>query len=62
MDIHQKLKTHKLLSILVLFLGILLLIFMITVEDEPGSIPLFLIAAGVTWYVITKRRSRNQQA
>lgn len=45
-DIHGKLKTHKLLSILITAIGILLMIYMITVESEPGAIPLLLILLG----------------
>lgn len=56
----KKLKIHSLLSVLTLFLGIALLIFMIIVEDEPGAIPLLLIATGTGWYVITRYRIRSQ--
>lgn len=46
----------KMLSLLTVFLGIVLLIYMIMVEDEPGALPLLLIVTGVVWFII----SRNQ--
>jgi hypothetical protein len=32
-------------------LGVSLLIFMITVEDEPGALPLFLILVAAVWAI-----------
>ena len=49
-------KWSKILSLLTVFLGFVLLIFMITVEDEPGALPLLSIIIGVVWFII----SRNQ--
>lgn len=49
-------KWSKILSLLTVFLGFVLLIYMITVEDEPGALPLLLIITGVVWFII----SRNQ--
>ena len=51
-----KSKWSKILSLLTVFLGFVLLIFMITVEDEPGALPLLIIITGVVWFII----SRNQ--
>ncbi|AKP50564.1 hypothetical protein CA2015_1115 [Cyclobacterium amurskyense] len=48
------------LSLLTIFLGILLLILMITVEDEPGAIPLLLIIIGTVWYFINKSKIKKQ--
>lgn len=52
---------HKFISFLITLTGILLLIFMIIVEDEPGAIPLIMIAAGISWYFFTlpKRRLKK---
>ena len=55
-EISIKDKWSKILSLLTVFLGFVLLIFMITVEDEPGALPLLLIITGVVWFII----SRNQ--
>ena len=49
-------KWSKILSLLTVFLGFVLLIYMIMVEDEPGALPLLLIITGVVWFII----SRNQ--
>jgi len=54
--ISLKSKWSKILSLLTVFLGFVLLIYMITVEDEPGALPLLLIITGVAWFII----SRNQ--
>ena len=52
----NKLKTQKIISMIITFLGIILLIYMITVEDEPGAIPLLMIVGGTVWFFITKSR------
>ena len=54
--ISLKSKWSKILSLLTVFLGFVLLIYMIRVEDEPGALPLLLIITGVVWFII----SRNQ--
>ena len=54
--ISLKNKWSKILSLLTVFLGFVLLIYMIMVEDEPGALPLLLIITGVGWFII----SRNQ--
>jgi len=51
------LKLQSILSILAIFIGLMLLLYMIVVEDEPGAIPLILIVFGVIWYLVTKSRS-----
>lgn len=52
----QKLNTHSRLSWVVIGLGLLLLIYMVTVEDEPGALPLALIVGGTVWNRVTHRR------
>ena len=58
-DAMKKPMVHKLLSTLSIVIGIVLLIYMIYVEDEPGGIPLLLIVFGIAWYLITRRRIRS---
>lgn len=58
----KKLKIHKLLSLLTLFLGLALVTFMIVVEDEPGALPLALIVIGAGWYLFTRSKLRSPQA
>ena len=55
----NKLKPQKIISMIITFLGIILLIYMITVEDEPGAIPLLMIVTGSGWYFITKSRLKT---
>ena len=57
MDKHR---VHTLLSALTILLGAVLLIYMVTVESEPGAIPLLLIVVGTGWYFITRARARSQ--
>jgi hypothetical protein len=56
METPRKLKSQLILSILTFGLGILLLLFMIFVEDEPGMVPLVLLAIGSVWFWITHSR------
>ena len=53
----MNLKTQKILALLVLAVGVLLLVYMVTVESEPGLLPLALIAAGVALYALARRRA-----
>lgn len=46
-----------------LVLGLILLIYMVTVEDEPGALPLLLIVfgvAGLAWNHFTSKTHKNQ--
>lgn len=52
--ISQKLKLGKMLSVLTMLLGTTLMIYMITVEDEPGALPLALIIIGIVWLIINR--------
>ncbi|MEP1152760.1 MAG: hypothetical protein JXR20_01300 [Balneola sp.] len=44
------------LSILMIITGVLLMGFMIVVEDEPGAIPLLLLIIGTAWLFYIKRK------
>lgn len=50
---------QPILSALTFALGVILLIFMITVEGEPGAIPLLLIVLGGGWYLTARARIRS---
>jgi hypothetical protein len=50
----KALNAHTLISLIIVFLGLVLLIYMISVESEPGAIPLLLIVGGTGWYFITR--------
>jgi len=51
---------HTLLSVLTLVTGIVLMIYMIYEEGEPGTIPILLVAMGVGWYSIARVRMQSQ--
>ena len=61
-DNNKKPMVHKILSVLVTLIGAALLVFMITQEGEPGAIPLFMITAGIGWYLATAYTSCSRQA
>lgn len=52
-------RVATLLSMLTIVLGVVLLIYMIAVESEPGAIPLLLIAVGTIWFLVLRTRSRS---
>lgn len=56
MNILARLKLLLLLPVLVSVLGVLLLIFMITIEDEPSPIPPLMIVIGLFWAFRIKSR------
>lgn len=43
-----------------LILGLVLLIYMVTVEDEPGALPLLLIVSGVAGLAWNHFTSKTQ--
>ena len=49
---------QRLFSLLTTGLGVLLLLYMIIVEDEPGAVPLMMIAVGIVWFVINRSQRR----
>jgi hypothetical protein len=57
----EKLKVHTLLSVLVVAVGAGLMAYMITVESEPGAIPLLLVVIGSGWYLVTRGRVRSRR-
>jgi hypothetical protein len=52
-------KVQLVASALTVVLGVILLVYMVTVEDEPGAIPLLLILVGGGWYLTTRSRIRS---
>ncbi len=55
----KKREVHTILSLLIAGVGVVLLVYMITVEDEPGGVPLLLITVGVGWFVIQRVRRQS---
>lgn len=44
---NPKFKRLRILSVIIISIGVVLLIYMIKVEDELGALPLFLILLGI---------------
>ncbi len=57
--ISKKLKLGKMLSVLTILLGTALMIYMITVENEPGAFPLVLIVIGIVWLIINQYQTKK---
>ncbi len=53
-EISKAVKFLRILSIISLLIGVILMVFMITVEDEPGALPLLLILIGSAWFTINQ--------
>jgi hypothetical protein len=56
----KKLRGQKLPAAAVIISGLLLLTYMILVEDEPGAVPLLFIIIGTVWYLIIRKRIRSE--
>lgn len=54
----EKLRVHAILSALILAVGLVLLVYMIVVESEPGALPLLLVVVGLGWQIATRVRMR----
>jgi hypothetical protein len=46
----------KILPWTFIFLGAILLIYMIAYEGEPGALPLLLVLIGISWLLIKRFR------
>lgn len=58
-EISQTLKIHRILSIMTALIGLILMIYMIKVESEPGALPLLLILVGTFWLIINQIRIKK---
>lgn len=58
-DINQKLNWGMIFSFLIIFLGAGLLIYMITIENEPGALPLILIISGLVFLLINRYKTKK---
>lgn len=50
----QKLNYHRIFSILTILLGVVIITYMIKVEDEPGALPVLLIMIGIVWFTVNQ--------
>ena len=58
-DIMEKLKVQTRLSVLTIAIGLVLMIYKIYADSEPGLIPILLVVLGSGWYFITRARIRS---
>ncbi len=47
-------------SITLILMGIVLLMYMVIAEDEPGGVPVLFIVADIVWFIISKFRPGSQ--
>lgn len=59
-EISRTQKNNRILSTLTIVIGLILMIYMIKVEDEPGALPLFLVLSGIIWFLINHYQIRKQ--
>jgi hypothetical protein len=58
----NSLSIQTLLSSLILVMGLVLMIYMIRVESEPGALPLLMVIVGLGWLTGTLVRARTNRA
>ena len=58
-SMQRKLEVHSILSILFIVNGAVMLALMISIESEPGLIPLLIVVFGITWNLLTRYRHRK---
>ncbi len=59
MSTREKLKVHRMLSIMIIAIGLVPMIGKIYADSEPGAIPLLLVVLGTGWYFVTRARTRS---
>jgi zinc transporter ZupT len=59
-DAGRRAKVHTALATVTIVLGAILLAYMVTVESEPGALPLLLLVVGGVWLFVTRARIRSQ--
>ncbi len=53
------LKYYRMISVSILLLGVVLMIYMINVESEPGALPLILILAGIVGFIVSQLKLKK---
>jgi hypothetical protein len=59
MNALEKLRVHKILSVLTIAIGFVLMSGKIYADSEPGAIPILMVVLGMGWYLITLVRTRS---
>jgi hypothetical protein len=58
--ISQKLKNYRFFSVLTILSGVILIIYMINVEDEIGALPLVILLSGIGWFFRNQVQIKKQ--
>jgi hypothetical protein len=58
---NQKFKRLRVLSVIIILIGVALLIYMIKAEDEPGALPLFLILVGTIGFIVNQLKNTSKK-
>ncbi|MDX1592591.1 MAG: hypothetical protein R3283_11530 [Balneolaceae bacterium] len=53
----KKLNKQSIMAMSVTAIGFVLLVYMVLFEDEPGAIPLLMIASGIGWIAFNRVRT-----
>jgi hypothetical protein len=55
----QRIKLLKFISIFFLITGLVLLIYMVVIEDEPGAVPILMISVGGLIYYFSDKKVKE---
>jgi hypothetical protein len=58
----KKLVLYRTLSILITFIGIALIMYMVTIESEPGLLPILLLLIGIASSIYFHIRFKKSNA
>ncbi len=61
MDAPEKLKVQKMLSALIVAVGLVLMAGKVHADSEPGAIPILLVVLGTGWYLLARTRTRSRR-
>lgn len=53
-------RVQRMIASVLLLAGVMLMIFMVVVEDEPGALPLALIAGSSIWMILIRVCAKRQ--
>ncbi len=59
-SITPTLRTNRILSLITFLLGVILIIYMITVEGELGALPLALTLLGAIWSMVVNCKIKTR--
>lgn len=59
-NITPALRANRILSLATFLLGVILIIYMITVEGELGALPLALTLSGAIWAIVVNYKIKSR--